>query len=320
MMGRIGILGAGGFGTALAIVWGQATPVTLWGRDHDVMERLAAMRRTPRLDTAALPPSVMPTADPGALGDCDILVVAIPTQAAGAALAALPDLSPAHVAAAFKGVECGSLRTPTAILADRFPDTVGAILSGPSFAADIAHGLPAALSLGCVDDAAGAALQHALSTPTLRLYRTTDVTGVELGGALKNVVAIACGAAIGAGLGESARAACMTRGIAEVTRLATAMGARPETLAGLSGFGDLALTCTSPASRNYALGVALGRGAARQSATAEGVPTTAAAIDLAARHCVAMPLASAVQAVLDGRTDVSGALRALLARDLVTET
>jgi glycerol-3-phosphate dehydrogenase (NAD(P)+) len=233
-------------------------------------------------------------------------------------MAALPPLAPRWVVACCKGVELSTLRGPTAILAEAVPDAAPAILSGPSFAADIARGLPTALSLGCADDEA-AELQHRLSTPTLRLYRTADVAGGELGGALKNVVAIACGAATGAGLGESARSALMTRGMAEMMRLAEALGARRETLMGLSGLGDLALTCASPQSRNFAHGASLGRGEAPAQATVEGVHTAVAALDLARARGVEMPVTEATAGLVAGRLTVADAMAALLRRDLTEE-
>ncbi|KIT15394.1 NAD(P)H-dependent glycerol-3-phosphate dehydrogenase [Jannaschia aquimarina] len=315
----IGILGAGAFGTGLACAWGRQGPVTLWGRDTAAMETAQRDRSTPRLPAATLPDAVRATADPADLAEAEILILALPMQRLDAALAEMGQFHPRHAVAACKGLELGSLRGPTAILRDRLPGAIPAILSGPSFAADIAAGLPTALSLACADEAACIALQTALSTPTLRLYRTPDVTGVELGGALKNVVAIACGAAIGAGLGDSARAALMTRGMAEMTRLAAALGAAPQTLSGLSGLGDLALTCASPQSRNFALGLALGRGEPPPDATTEGAATARAALDLAARHDVEMPIAAAVAALVAGEASVKDAIDALLSRDLTTE-
>ncbi len=315
----IGVVGAGAFGTALAIAWARAgQPVMLWGRDAEAMGHAATTRFTPRLPSAKLPHTITPTADATLLHDCDTLVIAIPTQKLTPALAAL-DLAPHRAVAASKGVDLTTLRGPTAALADRWPDATIAILSGPSFAADIAQGLPTALVLACADDAAGEQLQSDLSTPRLRLYRTTDVTGVELGGALKNVVAIACGAAIGAGLGESARAALMTRGMAEMLRLAQTMGAERQTLMGLSGLGDLALTASSPASRNFALGHALGAGTAPPDATTEGVATARATLDLAARHGLDMPVTAATTALVDGSLTVKDAMERLLDRDLTTE-
>jgi glycerol-3-phosphate dehydrogenase (NAD(P)+) len=194
-----------------------------------------------------------------------------------------------------------------------------AVLTGPGFAGEIARGLPTALTLACADADLGRRLQAALATPRLRLYVSEDVTGAQLGGALKNVVAIACGMVEGARLGMSARAALMTRGFAEMTRLAVAMGARPETLAGLSGLGDLSLTCTSEQSRNFALGAALGAGQVPSSGTVEGVATARAACRLGARHGVETPIAAAVADVLDGALTLDGAMDALLSRPLKEE-
>jgi glycerol-3-phosphate dehydrogenase (NAD(P)+) len=196
------------------------------------------------------------------------------------------------------------------------------VLTGPSFAADIAAGLPTALTLACAEPDLGARLQAQLSTPTLRLYRTEDVTGAELGGALKNVIAIACGAAMGAGLGASARAALMTRGFAEMNRMAQALGAAPATLAGLSGFGDLVLTCTSEGSRNYRFGMGLAESRAQGTEadeTVEGAATARAAAERARRLGVEMPITEAVVAVLDGRMALNEAMETLLARPLREE-
>ena len=315
----IGVVGAGAFGTALAVALARAgEAVTLWGRDAGAMAAARRDRRLPRLPGVSLPEGIALAADPRDLDACETLLVALPTQSLSAALPPLR-LAPRHAVAACKGVDGASLRGPTALLAAAMPDATVAILSGPSFAADIARGLPTALSLACADAEAGAALQSLLSTPVLRLYRTTDVAGVELGGALKNVVAIACGAAVGAGLGESARAALMTRGMAEILRLAPALGARPATLMGLSGLGDLALTCASPASRNFALGHALGAGTAPAHATVEGVATAEAALRLADRHGVDLPVTRAAAALVAGRLTVEDAMRQLLDRDLTEE-
>ena len=315
----IGVAGAGAFGTALAVTLARAgREVRLWGRDAAVMVAADRTRHLPRLPGVILPEAVRPTGAADDLAACETLILAIPMQRLAEALGDLTS-APHHAVAACKGVDLARLRGPTAILHEAWPRTVPAILSGPSFAADIARGLPTALSLGCADPDAGRALQAKLSTPTLRLYCTTDVTGVELGGALKNVVAIACGAAIGAGLGESARAALMTRGMAEIMRLAEAMGARRETLMGLSGLGDLALTCASPASRNFALGLALGRGELAPEATTEGTATATAALGLARPHGIDLPVTRAVDDLVAGRTNVEDAMRTLLDRDLKDE-
>lgn len=315
----IGVLGAGAFGTALAITLAQTGRlVCLWGRDKDMMERIAAFRTSPRLPGVTLPDSIAPTGDAAMLADCEALILAVPMQQLAAALADLA-LSPRHAVAACKGVDLTTLDGPTAIIERALPMAQAAILSGPSFAADIARGLPTALSLGCADDAVGVTLQDQLSTATLRIYRTTDVVGVELGGALKNVIAIACGAAIGAGLGDSARAALMTRGMAEMLRLATAMGARPETLMGLSGLGDLALTCASPQSRNFALGHAIGAGTDAPTALSEGAATAQAALALADDRGVDLPITRVTAALVKGDLTVKDAMRDLLDRDLTKE-
>jgi glycerol-3-phosphate dehydrogenase (NAD(P)+) len=219
-----------------------------------------------------------------------------------------------------KGLDLTTGAGPSAMIAAACPRATVAVLTGPSFAADIARGLPTALTLACADAAAGERLQHALSTPALRLYRTADVAGAEIGGALKNVVAIAAGLATGAGLGESARAALITRGHAEISRLALALGARAETLAGLAGLGDLILTCTSPRSRNFAHGLALAEGRPTDHRmTVEGVATAGALVPLAARLGVEMPLAATVAEVCAGRLDVAAAAARLLARPLRAE-
>lgn len=317
-MTDIAILGAGAFGTALAIAWGRAgRKVALWGRDADAMRGARTERRLPRLPGAILPGEVVPTDRLADLVPARILIAAVPMQGLGRALDAMPDCAPDAVIAACKGVELSTLRGPTAILADRFAGVPAGILSGPSFAADIARGLPTALSLGLAER--GEEVQEMLSTPRLRLYRTDDVIGVELGGALKNVTAIACGAAIGAGLGESARAALMTRGMAENASLAERLGARRETLMGLSGLGDLALTCASPQSRNFALGHALGAGTPPPDATTEGVATARAVLDLAGRHDLPMPVARTTAALVAGEISIEDAIEGLLNRELRAE-
>ena len=218
-----------------------------------------------------------------------------------------------------KGVDARGLRLQTEIAAALAPGRPLAALTGPGFAGEVARGLPTALTLACADAELGRALQAGLATRRLRLYLTDDVTGAQLGGALKNVIAIACGMVEGAGLGASARAALMTRGFAEMSRLAVAMGGRPETLAGLSGLGDLSLTCDSTQSRNFALGRALGAGEPAGGGTVEGVATARAACQLGDRQGVELPIAAAVADVLDGTVTIAGAMEALLARPLREE-
>jgi glycerol-3-phosphate dehydrogenase (NAD(P)+) len=220
-----------------------------------------------------------------------------------------------------KGIDLVTGLGAAAIIRRACPAAIPALLTGPSFAADIAKGLPTALTLACADEKNGEALQFALSTPVLRLYLTDDIPGAEIGGALKNVIAIAAGVVAGAGLGDSARAALITRGFAEMQRLAAAYGARPETLAGLSGLGDLILTCGSDQSRNFRFGRALGRGEDFDpTVTVEGVATATAAMALAKRHTVEMPVTAMVAALVAHKLTVSDAMGALLNRPLKRET
>ncbi|MCX7643697.1 MAG: NAD(P)H-dependent glycerol-3-phosphate dehydrogenase [Rhodobacteraceae bacterium] len=317
-MSRIGILGAGAFGTALAVALARGgREVTLVGRDPG----LARARASQRLPGVRLMAGIAATTRAADLRGCAAVLLTVPMQRLAAALsehaAALRGLS---LVACCKGVDLETLRGPTAILAEAGA-AHPAVLTGPSFAADIAQGLPTALTLACADAAEGRRLQHLLSGPTLRLYRTADTAGAELGGALKNVIAIAAGAAIGAGLGDSARAALMTRGYAEMTRLALALGARAETLAGLSGLGDLVLTCTSSQSRNFRWGHALGRGEAfGEGVTVEGIATARAAARLAAGRGIEVPITDTVAALAEGRLTIDGAIEALLARPLKEES
>ena len=310
----VAVLGGGAFGTALAIAMGQERPVTLWARDCRDMDQ--TRENTARLPGCPFPQAVTVTGDLNSAMRADTLLFAVPMQALSAFSADL-DLSDKAVVACCKGIDLMTGRGPSAILST---GRDVAVLTGPSFAHDIARNLPTALTIACADPQAGEQLQRQLSTPTLRLYRTTDVVGAELGGALKNVIAIGCGAVMGAGLGPSARAALMTRGFAEMQQVAQALGARPETLMGLSGFGDLALTCTSDGSRNYRHGVALGQGAPTDAAaTVEGVSTARAVHTLAARHSLDLPVCDAVVDLVDGTVDVAGAMAHLLARPLKTE-
>jgi glycerol-3-phosphate dehydrogenase (NAD(P)+) len=317
----IGIVGAGDFGTALAVALAKGgRQVRLWARDP---AQVAAMQAT-RRNEAALPGVTLPEniaihADIREVCGGAALLLATPMQALGALLDQWPQIdSRQPLVACCKGVDLASLCGPVEVILARRPGALAAILTGPSFAADIARGLPTALTLAA--SGAGAALQELLSTPTLRLYRTDDVAGAELGGALKNVIAIASGTVIGAGLGDSARAALMTRGYAEMVRLAEALGARAETLAGLSGFGDLVLTCTSDQSRNFRYGVALGRGESFDPAvTVEGVATARAVVRLAAEKGVDMPVTAMVDALASGRVALNDAIGLLMNRPLKQE-
>jgi glycerol-3-phosphate dehydrogenase (NAD(P)+) len=318
-MTDIAILGAGAFGTALAIVLGTEGPVTLWARNFDAARRLGETRLNPRLPDMTLPAAVEVTSDFAEATNAEVLLLAVPMQSLGALLEAVPDHAGSMVACC-KGVDLESGLGPSGVIAAHTPNATVSVLTGPSFAADIARRLPTALTLSCADEAAGVELQHLLATPVLRLYLGTDLIGAELGGALKNVVALAAGMAIGAGFGESARAAITTRGFAETRRFAAASGARPETLMGLSGLGDLILTATSEKSRNYLTGLELGRGLPlTRDRTVEGVATARAVARLSDERGIDMPLTHTVARVTGGELTVAEAKDELLSRPLTTE-
>ena len=317
----IGIVGAGAFGTALAVALAKGgREVRLWARDSAQVRSMQETRRNEgALPGVVLPDSVSIHAEIADVCGGAALLLTTPMQALGTLLDQWTVIGAAQpLVACCKGVDLATLRGPVAVIEGRRPGARVVILTGPSFAADIAKGLPTALTLATTVD--GAALQELLSTPTLRLYRTDDVRGAELGGALKNVVAIASGVVIGAGLGDSARAALMTRGYAEMVRLAMALGARAETLAGLSGFGDLVLTCTSTQSRNFRYGCALGRGETFDPAvTVEGVATARAVVRLAEGLGIEMPVTAMVDALASRRTLLNDAIGQLMGRPLKQE-
>lgn len=315
------ICGAGAFGTALAVSLAQNGPVTLWARDPDHAQDMQRTRRNARrLPGIILPDAVTVISGPVPEGASPCLLV-MPMQTLGGFLAEHTEaLCPRALVACCKGMDLATGLGPTGVITRSCPAAGTAILTGPGFAHDIALGLPTALTLACTEDATGRQLQSLLTTRTLRLYRTTDTIGAELGGALKNVIAIACGAVIGAGLGESARAALMTRGFAEMSRFALAVGAQPETLVGLSGLGDLALTCTSEQSRNYRFGQSIGRGADFDpSITVEGAATARAALARAHALGLDMPITQAVTALVAGELRVEQAMDMLLSRPLKEE-
>lgn len=315
----ISVLGGGAFGTALAIALAKQGPVTLWARD--VADMQVARENSRRLPSCRFPDALRATSDLAiALASGTILLALPMQQLRGFVRENAVALRGKALVACCKGIELRTGAGPVQILLDEVPDAHAAILTGPSFATDIARGLPTALTLAAQDDAVAKHLQHELTTPTLRLYRTTDTVGAELGGALKNVVAIACGTAMGAGMGESARAALMTRGYAEMQRFAAHRGADPDTLAGLSGFGDLTLTCTSEGSRNYRLGLSLGRGEVFDAGTTvEGAATARAVAQVATDAQLDMPITMAVAALLDKKIDVKTAVHSLLTRPLKEE-
>lgn len=314
----VAVLGAGAFGTALACALGEAV---LWCRDAAQAQALQAGRENhARLPGVSLPEGVRITSDLSEV-QAETLLLAIPMQQTRGFVATHRDwLAGRVLVACSKGIDLDLMIGPVGVILAALPEARAGLLTGPSFAADIARGLPTALTLACADAVLGRALQDQLSTPNLRLYRNDDVIGAELGGALKNVIAIAAGVTIGAGMGESARAALMARGYAEMQRLALKMGAQPETLAGLSGLGDLILTCGSEKSRNFRYGLALGRGEAFDtSTTVEGAATARAVARLATAKGLDMPITRMVAALAAGAITLQDARDALLARPLTEE-
>jgi glycerol-3-phosphate dehydrogenase (NAD(P)+) len=315
-MNRVAVIGAGAWGTALAIQAARAgNAVTLWVRDPARAREIALARESPRLPGARLAEAICVAAEmPDA---ADAVLLAVPMQRLRAVAGLLPRAHVPLVACA-KGVEQDTLRLPLEVLEELHPGRPAAVLTGPNFAREIAAGKPAATVVAAPDPALRARLADLLGTPGFRIYGNDDPVGAQIGGAAKNVVAIAAGAVIGAGLGENARAGLITRGLAELGRLAVALGGRAETVMGLSGLGDLLLTCTSAASRNFSLGLALGRGEAlgavlaARSAVTEGVATAPALV--ARAGATELPICRAVADLLAGRLDLASAIRALLAR------
>ncbi|GLS85167.1 glycerol-3-phosphate dehydrogenase [NAD(P)+] [Cypionkella aquatica] len=320
------MVGAGAFGTALAIsLASNGQPTLLWGRDAAQMGAMAKARQNAqRLAGLRFPETLEVTADITKIPLKAVILLAVPTQALRATLIQHRHILHSHMLiACCKGVERGSGLLPLEVIADVLPSVRSAILTGPSFANDIAAGLPTALTLA-TKDVDAKTLQTLLSTPALRLYLSDDPIGAQLGGALKNVVAIAAGIAIGAGLGDSARAALMTRGFAEMVRFAVLRGAARDTLFGLSGFGDLVLTCTSTQSRNLRYGTAIGTGqTVSETATVEGVMTAHAIIESLLTNendATDLPITRMVSAVLKEELNMAQAIESLLSRPLRRET
>ena len=322
---HIGVLGAGAWGSALANVAARAgRRVTLWARDPRQAETIAQRRESPKLPGVRLEDSVAVT---GALEavDAAALLVAVPAQALRSVARVLAPVlrDGIPVIACAKGIERGTGRFMTEVIAECIAQAEPAILSGPSFAADVARGLPTAVTLAARSEALAGALAGALGSPMFRPYHSTDLRGVEIGGAAKNVLAIAAGIVEGRRLGASAAAALTTRGFAELVRFGKAFGARPETLTGLSGLGDLILTCSSRQSRNFSLGIALGEGRSLEEAQrgklVEGIFTASVLSEMANARGIDMPVAAAVAAVLDGRLDIDAAIESLLTRPFRAE-
>jgi len=319
----VAVIGAGAWGTALAAVAARAgRDVVLYARSPSSAAGIAATRANPKLSGTRLDASVEVTDDMALAAAADIILVATPAQNLREAVTALaPRLAKAKpVIACAKGIERGTHKFMTEVIAEAAPYANAAILSGPSFAEDVARGLPTAVTLAAGDETLASALVQALGSSTFRPYHTCDVRGVEIGGAAKNVLAIAAGIVVGRKLGASAQAALTTRGFSELVRLGRACGARSETMSGLSGLGDLILTCSSPQSRNFALGIALGRGEQPPPGKlAEGEFTAPVLIELAASQDVDMPVSNAVAAILSGAVTIDAAIESLLTRPFKAE-
>ena len=315
---RISILGAGAFGTAMAVTLAKGRgAVTLWGRDKVSVSDMVKTRQNERyLRGIEIPDTVELSGNLEKALTSTIICLSIPMQQLSDVLnACRPILSNKILVACCKGVDLKTGKGPTALIQNYAPDAVPAVLTGPSFAHDIAKGLPTALTLACIDPNARQICQDHLSTSTLRVYASSDVIGAELGGALKNVIAIACGAAIGAGYGDSARAALMTRGYAEICQIANVLGAKRGTLSGLSGFGDLSLTCMSKGSRNFSYGVSLGNGLGFDpSVTVEGVSTAKAILNHPRLQDKDMPITRLVHHLSSGQVHVKDAMQELMSR------
>lgn len=327
MFDHVAVVGAGAWGSALANAIALAgRAVLLAARDQDSADRLEATRQSPRLPGVKLDEKIGVAALSEAVGRYDAILLAIPSQQIRTAARIInPALAAGTpVIACAKGIEHGTLKFMTEVIAESAPRALPAILSGPSFAVDVAHGLPTAVTLAARDSEIAATLARSLGSSTFRLYHTNDTRGVEIGGAAKNVLAIAAGIVSGRRLGSSALAALTTRGFAELFRFGQAFGARPETLTGLSGLGDLILSCSSTQSRNYSLGVALGQGRSPREARSngmlsEGVVTAPVLVMMARAKGVEMPIASAVAAILDGHIGVDDAIENLLTRPFRAE-
>lgn len=330
-MARMTIIGAGAWGTALSCVARRAGhDATIWARESEVVDAINAGKGNPiYLPDIGLEPGIAATTDiAAAVKDADAVLMVAPSQfLRGVAATMQPHLAPGTpVILCAKGIEHDTLALMTEAAADALPGTPIAVLSGPTFAREVAQGLPTAVTLACADAALGQKLVDMIGIPLFRPYLSGDLIGAEIGGAVKNVLAIACGIVTGKKLGDNTRAALITRGLAEMARLGTAKGGRPETLMGLSGLGDLTLTCNGPQSRNMSLGMALGEGrkledvlAERQS-IAEGVFSAASVVALAAKLGVDMPICAAVDQVINHGADIDAAIAGLLSRPFRAES
>jgi len=325
----VAVVGGGAWGTALAQVAAAAKRgVTLWAREPEVVEGVNHTRENPLfLPGIRLNPVIRATSEYEELASADLVLAVPPAQHMRATLKALGPHLAAHIPIVLcaKGVERGTLALMTDVLAEEMPDRTPAVLSGPGFAKDVARGLPTATTIASPDQQLAQRIVATIGLPTFRPYVADDLIGAEIGGAVKNVIAIACGVAEGRKLGDGARAALITRGFAELTRLGLAMGAKAETLSGLCGLGDLVLTCASLTSRNTSLGAALGEGRAlkdilaERRSVAEGMESAPAVVALAAKFNVEMPISTAVEAIVTERISIDDAITALLSRPFKAE-
>lgn len=322
---KLGVIGGGAWGTALAQVGAQGGETLLWAREAEVVESIAAARENQLfLPGVPLSEAIRPTGDLADLGTCDAWLVVTPAQHMRAVLHAAPPCPGALILCA-KGIEEKSGKLLHQVARETCPDASVMVLSGPTFAHEVAAGLPTALTLAAEIEAEAEAVRDRLALPAFRIYLSDDVAGAEIGGAVKNVLAIACGVVEGRGLGQNARAALIARGFAEMTRFGLARGAQPETLAGLSGLGDLVLTCSSTSSRNFSLGKGLGEGRpatelmADRRTVAEGAFTAPVLRRLADEEGIEMPIVAAVDDLLAGCADVEAVLERLLSRPLRPE-
>jgi len=320
---RVSVLGGGAWGTALALTCARAgRNVTLWEFDAGNADHLSSKRESRFLPGVRLDDGIKVTRALAETTRADAILLVVPAQAMRAVAKSLAQTlrEGTPVIACAKGIEHSTHKFMTEIIAECAPKAMPAILSGPSFAADVARGLPTAVTIAASDATVAEALAQAMNSGTFRPYHSSDVRGVEIGGAAKNVLAIASGIVTGRGLGASASAALTTRGFAELTRFGRAFGAKPETMTGLSGLGDLILTCSSPQSRNFSCGVALGKGETPdKSKLAEGVFTAPVLLEMASTKNIEMPIAGAVAAVLAGKLSVDQAIESLLARPIREE-
>lgn len=325
---RIGVAGAGAWGTALAIcALAAGREVHVWAREAEIAAALKAGQGNPFFLPGVAMPAMSADTDMKELADCDAILIVVPAQHMRTSLRALaPHLKPGQkVALCSKGIERGSLKLMTDVLAEEAPHVSPAVLSGPSFASDVAKGLPTAVTLACPDRAVGEAWMRAIGRPHFRTYWSDDLIGAEAGGAIKNVLAIACGVCEGLGLGRSAHAALIARGFAEMTRMGVALGGRAETLAGLCGLGDLVLTCSSPQSRNMSFGMELGRGKsaneilAARTAVTEGAETAPAVVELGRKLGIDLPICEVVLGMIEARLSAREAVDRLLNRPMKDE-